>query len=175
MILNKLPRKIQRLAHYLVLVAGISLFTVTAYAGSYGKKVNKDIVETAASNGSFNTLVAAIEAAGLSETLRGDGPFTVFAPTDAAFAKLPAGTVETLLKPENIDQLTAILTYHVVAGEVTSAQVVKLSSAKTINGQAVEIRTSNGTVMIDGATVAAVDVMASNGVIHVIDEVILPN
>ena len=175
MFLNKLPQKAQRFATYLVLTASISLFAVTAFAGSYGHKTSKDIVETASSNGSFTTLVAALEAAGLVETLQGDGPFTVFAPTDEAFAKLPAGTVESLLLPENKDQLTAILTYHVVLGKVTSAQVVTLESATTVNGQDVQIRVEKDIVTVDGATVTAVDVMASNGVIHVIDEVILPN
>lgn len=175
MTFHKLPRKIQKFALLSVLVSALSLFAIAASAGNYGNKAKKDIVDTAVHNGSFTTLVAALEAAGLSETLKGDGPFTVFAPTDEAFAKLPAGTVETLLLPENKEKLTAILTYHVVAGKVTSAQVVKLDSATTVNGQNVTIRTDNDMVMIDGATVAAVDVMASNGVIHVIDEVILPN
>ena len=175
MLINKLTQSTQKFARYLVLAASISLFTITANAGNYGHKSSKDIVATASSNGSFTTLVAALEAAGLSETLQGEGPFTVFAPTDEAFAKLPAGTVENLLLPENKDQLIAILTYHVVAGKVTSAQVVKLESATTVNGQDVQIRLEKDTVMIDGATVAVVDVMASNGVIHVIDEVILPN
>lgn len=175
MIFNKLPKHFQKLALFSVLVAALSLFAITANAGHHGSKASKDIVETAASNGSFNTLVAAIQAAGLSDTLKGDGPFTVFAPTDAAFANLPAGTVENLLLPENKDQLIAILTYHVVAGEVTSAQVVTLNSATTVNGQDVKITTKDNTVMVDGATVTAVDVMASNGVIHVIDEVMLPN
>lgn len=172
---HKLPKHIQKIAQFSVLTAAVGLFAITANAGSYGKKAGKDILETAAGNGSFNTLVAAIDAAGLNDTLKGDGPFTVFAPTDAAFAKLPAGTVENLLLPENRDQLTAILTYHVVAGKVTSADVVKLHSAKTVNGQSVAIMTKGDVVMIDGATVAAVDVMASNGIIHAIDEVILPN
>ena len=175
MFLNKLSQKAQQFTRFLVLTATVSLFAVTAYAGNHGHNAGKDIVETASSNGSFTTLVAALEAAGLSETLQGDGPFTVFAPTDDAFAKLPAGTVENLLLPENKDQLIAILTYHVVAGKVTSAQVVKLDSATTVNGQDVRIRVENDTVMVDGATIAAVDVMTSNGVIHVIDEVILPN
>lgn len=165
-----------------VAIAGLLLLAMTAMdnealAGGhkgYGKQ-HGDIIEVATEAGSFNTLAAAIDAAGLTETLRGDGPFTVFAPTDAAFAKLPAGTVENLLKPENRDQLVAILTYHVVAGKVTSDQVVKLSSATTVNGQDVTISTDGGNVMVDKATVAKVDVMASNGVIHVIDEVILPN
>ena len=145
-----------------------------ALAGSYGKK-SKDIVDVAVSAGSFNTLAAALDAAGLVDTLKGDGPFTVFAPTDEAFAKLPEGTVESLLKPENRDQLTAILTYHVVAGKVTANEVVKLDSATTVNGQNVSINVVDGNVRIDNATVAKADVMASNGVIHIIDEVILPN
>ena len=175
MIFHKFPKQIQKMARYSVLAAAVGLFAITANAGHHGPKASKDIVETAVSNGSFNTLVAAIQAAGLVETLQGDGPFTVFAPTDAAFAKLPAGTVETLLLPENKDKLVAVLTYHVVAGKVTSADVIKLKSATTVNGQSVNIMTKGDVVMIDGATVAAVDVMASNGVIHVIDEVILPN
>ncbi len=132
------------------------------------------IVEVASKNGSFNTLVAAVKAAGLAEVLSGEGPFTVFAPTDEAFAKLPAGTVENLLEPENKDQLIAILTYHVVPGKVTSGDVVKLKSAKTVQGGAVTITIADGKVQIDGATVVAADVAASNGVIHVIDQVILP-
>ncbi len=145
----------------------------SSFAGSYGKQ--KDIVDTAVAAGSFNTLAAALEAADLVDTLKGDGPFTVFAPTDDAFAKLPAGTVENLLKPENKDQLIAVLTYHVVPGKVTASDVVKLDTATTVNGQAVDIKVSGETVMIDNATVASVDIMSSNGVIHVIDEVILPN
>ena len=149
-------------------------------AGQYGgKKAQKaaqqaDIVEVAVAAGDFNTLAAALQAAGLVETLQGDGPFTVFAPTDAAFAKLPAGTVETLLKPENKDQLIAILTYHVVAGKVTSAEVVELTSAGTVNGEAISISVVDGGVRINQATVTVADVEASNGVIHIIDEVILP-
>lgn len=133
-----------------------------------------DIVDTAVGAGSFNTLVAAAKAAGLVETLKGDGPLTVFAPTDEAFAKLPAGTVETLLKPENKAKLAAILTYHVVAGKVMAADVVKLSGAKTVQGQQVDIKAEGSTVMVDGATVTAVDIACDNGVIHVIDSVILP-
>ncbi|MBT2131091.1 fasciclin domain-containing protein [Aliiroseovarius lamellibrachiae] len=141
----------------------------TSYAGG------ADIVDTAVSAGNFSTLAAALEAADLVDTLKGDGPFTVFAPTDAAFAALPAGTVETLLKPENKDQLTAILTYHVVPGKVMSGDVVNLSSATTVNGADVAVTVMNGKVMINGATVTAVDVAASNGVIHVIDTVLIPN
>jgi uncharacterized surface protein with fasciclin (FAS1) repeats len=134
----------------------------------------KDIVDTAVAAGSFKTLAAALQAAGLVETLKGKGPFTVFAPTDEAFAKLPAGTLESLLKPENKAKLTAILTYHVVPGTVLAADVVKLSEAKTVNGQAVKIHAMGGTVMVDAARVVRTDIRASNGVIHVIDSVILP-
>ena len=134
----------------------------------------KDIVDTAVAAGSFKTLAAALQAAGLVETLKGKGPFTVFAPTDAAFAKLPAGTVESLLKPENKAKLVAVLTYHVVAGEVTGAQAAKLTTAKTVNGSALTIHAMGGKVMIDNATVTTADVAASNGIIHVIDTVVLP-
>ncbi len=133
-----------------------------------------DIVETAISAGSFSTLTTALTKAGLVETLKGPGPFTVFAPTDEAFSKLPADTLENLLKPENREKLVSILTYHVVPENVTSAQVVKLDSAETVNGKEVNIKVRNGTVMVDNATVITADIMASNGVIHVIDEVILP-
>jgi uncharacterized surface protein with fasciclin (FAS1) repeats len=133
-----------------------------------------DIVDTAVAAGDFTTLAAALGAAGLVDTLKGPGPFTVFAPTDAAFAKLPAGTVETLLKPENKDQLIAILTYHVVPGSVLAADVVKLTSAGTVNGADVAIKVDGSTVMVNEATVTATDIMATNGVIHVIDTVILP-
>jgi uncharacterized surface protein with fasciclin (FAS1) repeats len=132
-----------------------------------------DIVDTAVA-ANFKTLVAAVKAAGLVETLKGDGPFTVFAPTDEAFAKLPAGTVENLLKPENKEKLQAVLTYHVVPGKVTSKQVVKLNNAKTVQGGDVTIKVTGGTVMINDAKVIKADVPASNGVIHVIDTVILP-
>ena len=135
---------------------------------------DKDIVDTAVGAGSFKTLVAAVQAAGLVDTLKGEGPFTVFAPTDEAFSKLPAGTVESLLKPENKDKLIAILTYHVVAGKVMAADVVKLSSAKTVNGKAATVKVSDAGVMVDGAKVVATDIETSNGVIHVIDSVILP-
>ena len=133
-----------------------------------------DIVDIAASNGSFNTLVAAVTAAGLVDTLKGDGPFTVFAPTDEAFAALPAGTVDSLLLPENKDQLTAILTYHVVPGAVTSDQLAgQRLSVATVNGAEVHIDGTNG-VTVEDATVTAADIIASNGVIHVIDSVLLP-
>jgi transforming growth factor-beta-induced protein len=119
-------------------------------------------------------LAAALQAAGLIDTLKGPGPFTVFAPTDEAFAKLPAGTVQDLLKPENKEKLRAILLYHVVPGKVMSSQVVKLTSAKTLNGESLTIKVENGKVMVNDATVIKPDVQASNGVIHVIDTVLLP-
>jgi uncharacterized surface protein with fasciclin (FAS1) repeats len=134
----------------------------------------KDIVDTAVGAGSFKTLAAALQAAGLVETLKGNGPFTVFAPTDEAFAKLPAGTVENLLKPENKEKLKAILTYHVVAGKVMAADVVKLKTAKTVQGTTVDISTMGGKVKVDNANVVKTDIAASNGVIHVIDTVIMP-
>jgi uncharacterized surface protein with fasciclin (FAS1) repeats len=130
-----------------------------------------DIVDTAVSAGSFTTLVAAVKAAGLVDTLKGAGPFTVFAPTDEAFAKLPAGTVEALLK--DIPKLTKILTYHVVSGKVMAADVVNLTSAKTVEGSEVKIDASNG-VKINDSTVTTADVAADNGVIHIIDSVLLP-
>ena len=133
-----------------------------------------DIVDTAIADGRFKTLVAAVQAAGLVDTLKGEGPFTVFAPTDDAFAKLPAGTVDTLLKPENKDQLAGILTYHVFAGRVMAADVVKLTSADTVNGKPVTIKVEDGKVYINDAQVIITDIMTSNGVIHVIDTVILP-
>jgi uncharacterized surface protein with fasciclin (FAS1) repeats len=132
------------------------------------------IVEVAAGNSDFSTLVAAVKAAGLVDTLNSKGPFTVFAPTNAAFAKLPAGTVESLLKPENKDKLVAILTYHVVAGKVKAAEVVKLKSATTVNGKAVSIAAGHHGVKINDANVTATDIKASNGVIHVIDSVLIP-
>ncbi len=135
--------------------------------------IHQDIVDIAVANGSFKTLVAAVAAAGLVETLKSEGPFTVFAPTDAAFAKLPAGTVEALLQDRA--KLTAILTYHVVPGTVRAADVVKLTSATTVQGGTVAIATRDGKVMINGAEVLAADVTASNGVIHVIDSVLLPS
>ena len=136
---------------------------------------DKDIVDTAVSAGSFNTLAKALEAAGLVDALKGEGPFTVFAPTDEAFAKLPAGTVEMLLKPENKEKLKAVLLYHVVPGRFVAADVVKLNGkeAKTLQGGKVKIKAHNG-VMVDNANVLKTDVMATNGVIHVIDAVLMP-
>jgi uncharacterized surface protein with fasciclin (FAS1) repeats len=137
-------------------------------------KARADIVDTAVGAGQFKTLATALKAAGLVDTLKGPGPFTVFAPTDAAFAKLPAGTVESLLKPENHDKLVAILTYHVVPGRVTAAQVARMDGARTVQGGEVSIQASGGAVTIDGARVISADVAATNGVIHVIDTVLMP-
>ena len=134
---------------------------------------DKTIVGVAAGAGQFNTLVAAVKAAGLVDTLSGKGPFTVFAPTDDAFAKLPAGTVETLLKPENKEKLVAILTYHVLAGKVMAADV-KTMGAKTVNGKEASIKVNGGKVTIGAANIVKTDIAASNGVIHVIDTVLLP-
>jgi uncharacterized surface protein with fasciclin (FAS1) repeats len=158
-------------------VAALSLSLIASTSAlAWGSKApTKDIVDTAVSAGSFKTLTTALAAAGLVETLKGKGPFTVFAPTDEAFAKLPAGTVESLLKPANKQKLTAILTYHVVAGNVKAADVIKLSSAKTLNGKLVTIKTVGGKVLINGATVVKADIAATNGTIHVIDTVLMPN
>lgn len=153
----------------LVAVA-FSVQTVQAGCGT----CDKTIVENASKIDGFKTLVAAVKAGGLVDTLSGDGPFTVFAPTDEAFAKLPKGTLESLLKPENKDQLVAILKYHVVAGNVMAKDVVKLSKAKTVEGSNVKIKVADGKVKVNGANVVKTDVRSSNGVIHVIDSVILP-
>ena len=158
----------------LVVGAGAALALGTVVSSTLAAEGEQDIVDTAIAAGQFETLAAALTAAGLVETLKGEGPFTVFAPTDEAFAKLPEGTVENLLKPENRDQLTAILTYHVVPGRVMAADVVALSEAATVNGQSIEIKAGSGGVMVDGAMVVATDIAATNGVIHVIDSVILP-
>lgn len=154
-----------------VAALGVSLGAASAEHHGHMKK---DIVDTAVAAGQFTTLAAALEAAGLVATLKGDGPYTVFAPTDAAFGKLPAGTVESLLKPENKEKLTAILTYHVVSGSVTAADVVKLDEAATVNGATIAIAVEGEAVKINDATVTAADIKASNGVIHVIDSVLLP-
>ncbi len=164
--------------------AAVALVAVPAQAQSTGysttsmdhsNMTSDNIVQVASKAGSFGTLLAAAKAAGLVGALEGEGPLTVFAPTDDAFAKLPAGTVETLLKPENKEQLKSILLYHVVEGKVTSDQVVKLTSAKTLQGQKAKIAVKDGKVYVDGAQVIKADVPASNGVIHVIDSVILPS
>jgi uncharacterized surface protein with fasciclin (FAS1) repeats len=154
---------------FLALSTAATLLAAPVFAGSHGK----DIVDTAIGAGNFTTLVAAIEAAGLVETLKGPGPFTVFAPTDAAFAALPAGTVEDLLKPENKDKLIAILTYHVVPGKVMSTDLSEGLTAATVQGGNVTI-TLEGGAKVNGATISTADIEASNGVIHVIDAVILP-
>ena len=159
---------------FTVAITAALLLATTAIAGHHGAE-KKDIVDTAVANGNFNTLAAALKAAGLIETLKSDGPFTVFAPTDEAFAKLPDGTVESLLLPENKDKLVAILTYHVVAGKVTAAEVVKLDSASTVNGADVQITVVDGNVSINDSRVVMTDIYASNGVIHVVDTVILPD
>jgi uncharacterized surface protein with fasciclin (FAS1) repeats len=156
------------------LMTGAAVAAVVLSVGTTGRAQGKDIVDTAVAAGQFKTLAAALQAAGLVETLKGKGPFTVFAPTDAAFAKLPAGTVEMLLKPENKAKLTAILTYHVVPGKVMAADVVKVTSAKTVQGSAVAVKVTGGKVAIDNANVVTADIAASNGVIHVIDTVLMP-
>ncbi len=153
------------------IAAALAVVVLTA---SSSVAAEKDIVDTAAGAKQFSTLVAAVKAAGLVETLKGDGPFTVFAPTDAAFKKLPEGTLESLLKPENKAKLTAILTYHVVPGKVMAKDVVKLSEAKTVQGSTVDIKASDAGVKVDNANVVKTDIVCSNGVIHVIDAVILP-
>ncbi len=150
-------------------LAASALIALPAFAGG----MKKDIVDTAADAGSFSTLLAAAEAAGLVETLKGDGPFTVFAPTDEAFAALPEGTVEDLLKPENKEQLVSILTYHVVPGKVMSGDLTDDMAATTVQGSDIMIDLDNG-VMVEEATVVSADIETSNGVIHVIDQVILP-
>jgi len=170
-----------RLPNWLKAIAVVVVvpFAVAACAGEpmADKKMSaaeKDIVDTAVSAGQFNTLVAAVKAADLVTTLKGDGPFTVFAPTDAAFAKLPAGTVENLLKPENKDQLVAVLTYHVVPGKIMAADIAgKKANVATVQGSSLAVDATDG-VMVDNAKVVAADIGASNGVIHVIDTVVLP-
>jgi transforming growth factor-beta-induced protein len=156
----------------IAVAALLLLFVGTQQAGAESKK--KDIVDTAVAAGSFKTLAAALEAADLVGALKGKGPFTVFAPTDKAFAALPKGTVASLLKPENKKQLAAVLTYHVVPGKVTSDKVVKLTGAKSLNGQQIDIKVNGSKVAVDKANVVTTDIVCSNGVIHVIDAVILP-
>lgn len=166
-------KKVLNVSNMTAIVALTLLFATEVFAGNYAKK-DKDIVDTAVAAGDFTTLAAALQAAGLVDTLKGTGPYTVFAPTDEAFAKLPAGTVETLLLPENKDQLVEILTYHVVAGKVKAADVVLLSSATTANGSDVRISVLDSSVYVNDSQVIATDIEASNGVIHVVDTVILP-
>jgi transforming growth factor-beta-induced protein len=159
----------------MVAASAVALIVMLQGAAMAQDAAAKDIVTTAVEAGSFKTLAAALKAAGLVQTLQGKGPFTVFAPSDEAFAKLPKGTVDTLLKPENKQQLIAVLTYHVVASKVLAADVVKLKAAPTVNGQRVDVNVEGKNVMIDQAHVVTTDIACSNGVIHVIDQVILPS
>ena len=160
-----------------ILVAGLQ---AGVFAGDCGSTKSasvskgKDIVDTAVSAGAFKTLAKALQAAGLVETLKGKGPFTVLAPDDEAFSRLPEGTLENLLKPENKDQLTRILTYHVIPGKVKSSEIVKLDSAKTVEGQSVSIRVVQDKVLVNGSKVTKADIGCSNGIIHVIDTVLIP-
>ena len=173
-----MTRLVSKVTSVLVTALAATAFvsSLSAIAGEHPKgEPAGDIVEVATAAGQFNTLAAALEAANLIDTLKSDGPFTVFAPTDEAFAALPEGTVESLLRPENRDQLVSILTYHVVSGKVTSSEVVTLDAAETVNGRQISIDVTDGIVQINDATVVAADVAASNGIIHVIDTVILPN
>jgi len=161
-------------ASTLVLAILLAIVEPVSAADKCGKNAGKDVVDTAMAGKDFSTLVAAVKAAGLVETLKGAGPFTVFAPTNEAFAKLPKGTLESLLQPENKDKLAGILTYHVVAGKVLAQDVVKLSEAETVQGSKAKVQVKDGEVWIDGAKVVKTDIQCANGVIHVIDAVILP-
>jgi len=163
------PSTLFRFAPAVALVAVLAVLPALAGTSS------PDIVDTAVEAGSFNTLVAAVEAAGLVDALKGDGPLTVFAPTDEAFAKLPSGTVEDLLKPENREKLQAILKYHVVPGKLTAQDVTSSSGATTLQGKSVSFAVEGGAVKVSEAQVVQADVECSNGVIHVIDTVLLPN
>ena len=154
-------------------VLAVALVALGA-GSSQQSESRKDIVDTAVAAGQFKTLAAALKAGGLVETLKSEGPFTVFAPTDEAFAKLPKSALGDLLKPENKDRLVAILTYHVVPASATSSDVANMKSAKTVNGKELKLAVKDGKVMVDNATVVKADVMASNGVIHVIDTVLMP-
>jgi uncharacterized surface protein with fasciclin (FAS1) repeats len=174
----------KRMRTLLSVTAGLFVLTLAfapaqAHCGKCGAgeahAAHTDIVDTAMEAGSFNTLVAAVKAAGLVETLKGEGPFTVFAPTDEAFAALPEGTVENLLKPENKDQLVAILTYHVVAGEVSAKSAKKLEKAETVNGESFNVKYDGKKLMVGDATVVKADIETSNGIIHVIDKVLIPS
>lgn len=156
-------------------IVSFALATWMSVASMSAFGFEKNIVDTAVEAGKFKTLAAALGAAGLVDAVKGPGPFTVFAPTDEAFAKLPKGTVETLLKPENKDKLKAILTYHVVPGKVMAKDVLGLKGAKSLNGQRIDVKVDGGKVMVDGAKVLTTDIACTNGVIHVIDSVILPS
>jgi uncharacterized surface protein with fasciclin (FAS1) repeats len=157
-----------------VMLGMVAAALTLSAAGAAAQHGGKDIVDTAAAAGSFKTLAKALEAADLVDTLKGKGPYTVFAPTDEAFAKLPAATLDDLLQPENKAKLRRILTYHVVPGRVSASEVIKLRSAKTVSGDTIDITANGATVMVDSARVLKTDVGASNGIIHVIDAVILP-
>jgi uncharacterized surface protein with fasciclin (FAS1) repeats len=156
------------------IVAALGVLLAVTLSSTFSRAKSQDIVDTAVAAGQFNTLAAALKSAGLVDTLKGSGPFTVFAPTDAAFAKLPAGTLQNLLKPENKTKLAAILTYHVLPGDVTAAQAATLTQAKTVNGAILKLSAHDGKVMVNNADVVKADIEASNGVIHVIDAVLLP-
>ena len=162
----------------LALTIAVGIFSVSCTArGEQWETTDAakaDIVDTAVAAGNFKTLAAALKAGGLVDALKGEGPFTVFAPTDEAFAKLPAGTLEDLLKPENKEKLASILKYHVVAAKAMSKDVAGMSSAKTLNGQELTLKTEGGKVMVNGATVTKADIDATNGVIHVVDTVLIP-
>jgi uncharacterized surface protein with fasciclin (FAS1) repeats len=168
-------RETDMVKQFVMGIAAASLLTIGAVKMSAASGQSIDIVDTAVAAGSFKTLAKALAAADLVDTLKGAGPFTVFAPTDEAFAKLPAGTLENLLKPENKSQLRRILTYHVISGRVMAADVVKLKSAKAVSGDAVSITVTGSGVTINRSTVVKTDIAASNGVIHVIDTVLIPS
>jgi uncharacterized surface protein with fasciclin (FAS1) repeats len=167
-------RKTQVIVAALVCAALAAGFLARPQVAAADEPAKKDVVDTAVAAGNFKTLAAALKAAGLIDTLKGAGPFTVFAPTDEAFAKLPAGTVEGLLKPENKEKLVAILTYHVVSAKAVAKDVAGMSTAKTVNGKELKLKVVDGKVMVNDATVIKADIATSNGVIHVIDAVLLP-
>ena len=179
-VMSELPADVMEKIKGLTLMEAVALIKDIDSTFGLGPKDDKpklkDIVDTAVAAGAFGTLAAAVGAAGLVDTLKSAGPFTVFAPTDAAFAKLPAGTVEELIKPENKEKLTGILTYHVVSGKVMASTVVTMDGqkVKTVNGAEITIKVSSDGVMVDGAKVTTTDIDCSNGVIHIIDSVILP-
>ena len=166
---NRINKVMKKVTYIAAVIAALSLITSNKLSAAE----EKNIVKVAAGAGQFNTLVAAVKAGGLVETLSGPGPFTVFAPTDEAFAKLPKGTVDNLLKPENKEKLVAILTYHVVPGKIMAADV-STGEAKTVNGKELPIKVSSGKVKAGSANVVKTDIAASNGVIHVVDEVLMP-
>lgn len=172
--MNRIPLRTLAAALALGLATPLALAAGPAATPVAAARAQADIVDTAVAAGQFKTLAAALEAAGLVDTLKGPGPFTVFAPTDAAFAALPAGTVENLLKPENRARLREILSYHVVPGNVPASQVIGMDSATTVQGGTLDIAASGDGVSVDGARVIATDVTASNGVVHVIDKVLIP-